>query len=98
MKGVDTVRDLGDDQGNSAPRALHSLIFQPPAAEVALESVRGVVLDQLLRPSWSEIADAQRRHEAAAKRLRRWQWWFIGMFTVYTTLSGILLFDLLLHA
>lgn len=34
------------------------------------------------------------RYDASARRLRVWKWWFVGMFTFYTTLAGILLLRL----
>ena len=48
-------------------------------------------IGHLLRPTWAEVDEARRRYNSDAKRLRFWRWWFIGMFTFYTTLVGILL-------
>lgn len=48
----------------------------------------------LIRPTWEEIDQARMRYDASARRLRVWKWWFVGMFTFYTTLAGILLLRL----
>ena len=50
---------------------------------------------QLIEQTWTEMEEARDRYNQDAKRLRRWQWWFVGMFTFYTTLVGILLFNLM---
>ena len=52
------------------------------------------VFDQLVAQTWTEMEDARLQYNRDAKRLRFWQWWFVGMFTFYTTLVGILLVDL----
>jgi hypothetical protein len=41
------------------------------------------------------VQEALDRYNRDAERLRHWQWWFVGMFTLYTTLVGILLLKLL---
>ena len=51
--------------------------------------------DELIRPTRAELEDARDRYRRDARRLRFWQWWFVGMFTFYTTLAGILLLELL---
>jgi hypothetical protein len=51
-------------------------------------------LDQLITPTWDEVDAARDRCNRHADRLRFWQWWFVGMFTFYTTLVGILLLKL----
>ena len=53
------------------------------------------LIDQLINPSWAEVQEALDRYNRDAERLRHWQWWFVGMFTLYTTLVGILLLKLL---
>ena len=58
-------------------------------------SVMAPLFDQLTEPTWAEMEDARTRYNLDAKRLRHWRWWFIGMFTFYTTLSGILLLKLI---
>ena len=50
----------------------------------------------LLRPTWAEVDEARVQYDSDAKRLRFWRWWFIGMFTFYTTLVGILLLRIFL--
>ncbi|SFS16134.1 hypothetical protein SAMN04487846_3249 [Microbacterium sp. cf046] len=51
-------------------------------------------IDRLITPTWAEIDEARDQYDRGAKRLRRWQWWFVGMFTIYTTLAGVLLLKL----
>jgi hypothetical protein len=53
-------------------------------------------LDPLIQPTWAELAEARDQHSREAKRLRVWRWWFVGMFTFYATLVGVLLAKLLL--
>lgn len=53
------------------------------------------VFGQLIEPTWTEMEEARQRYNHDAKRLRYWQWWFVGMFTFYTTLAGILLVNLI---
>lgn len=48
-------------------------------------------ISQLITPTWAEVDEARRHYDSDAKRLRFWRWWFLGMFTFYTTLVGILL-------
>ena len=48
----------------------------------------------LVRPTWAELDDARMQYDASARRLRIWKRWFVGMFTFYTVLAGILLFRL----
>jgi hypothetical protein len=52
------------------------------------------LIDQLVNPTWAEVEVALDRYNRDAERLRRWQWWFVGMFTFYTTLVGILVLRL----
>jgi len=52
------------------------------------------VIDRLIAPTWAEIDEQRDGYDRDARRLRRWQWWFVGMFTLYTTLSGVLLLKL----
>ena len=52
--------------------------------------------DRLVGPTWAEVDQAREQYEMRARRLRWWQRWFVGMFTVYTTLVGILLVRLFL--
>jgi hypothetical protein len=52
------------------------------------------LLDQLITPTWAEVEAARDRCNRHADRLRFWQWWFVGMFTFYTTLVGILMLKL----
>jgi hypothetical protein len=49
---------------------------------------------QLITPTWAEVEAERDRCNRHATRLRFWQWWFVGMFTFYTTLVGILLLKL----
>jgi hypothetical protein len=48
----------------------------------------------LIRPTWEDIDQARMQYDASARRLRVWKWWFVGMFTFYTTLAGILVLRL----
>lgn len=52
------------------------------------------VFGQLVAPTWIEAEEARHRYDQDAKRLRYWRWWFVGMFTFYTALAAILLFQL----
>jgi hypothetical protein len=51
-------------------------------------------IDELIPQTRAEMEDARDRYQREARRLRFWQWWFVGMFTFYTTLVGILLLEL----
>ena len=53
-------------------------------------------IGHLIRPTWAEVDEARHRYDSDAKRLRFWRWWFVGMFTFYTTLVGILLLRIFL--
>jgi hypothetical protein len=57
------------------------------------EADRGFI-DSLMNPTWAEVDQAREQYSRDARRLRHWRWWLIGMFTFYTTLVGILLFEL----
>jgi hypothetical protein len=52
-------------------------------------------MDELIQQTWAEMEEARDRYQQDARRLRLWQWWFVGMFTFYTTLVGILVLKLL---
>lgn len=67
------------------------------------ERTAGATTDQispsighLIRPTWAEVDEARERYDSDARRLRVWRWWFVGMFTFYTTLVGILLLRIFL--
>jgi len=45
-------------------------------------------------PTWAEIDEARDQYVRRERRLRRWQWWFVGMFTIYATLVGVALLRL----
>lgn len=49
----------------------------------------------LTRPTWADLDEARMQYDRSARRMRVWKWWFVGMFTFYTTLAGILLLRLL---
>ena len=66
-----------------------------PSIDQSMSGVMSPQFGQLLEPTWTEIEEARHRYNQDAKRLRLWQWWFVGMFTFYTTLAGILLLNLL---
>jgi len=53
-------------------------------------------IGHLIRPTWAEVDEARERYDIDARRLRVWRWWFVGMFTFYTTLVGILLLRIFL--
>ena len=53
------------------------------------------LFEQLITPTWAEVDSARDRCNRHADRLRFWQWWFVGMFTFYTTLVGILVLNLI---
>ena len=77
----------------------HSALGQPAEDQRGSDHLMGremsPLIDQLINPSWAEVQGALDRYSREAKRLRYWQWWFVGMFTLYTTLVGILLLKLL---
>lgn len=50
--------------------------------------------DQLVMPTWAEVDEAREHHETQSRRLLWWRRWFVGMFTIYTTLAGILMLRL----
>jgi hypothetical protein len=50
--------------------------------------------DRLMMPTWAEVIQAQEQYETRARHLHRWQRWFVGMFTIYATLAGILVIEL----
>jgi hypothetical protein len=50
--------------------------------------------DELIVPTAAELAEAVDRFNLEAKRSCFWRWWFVGMFTLWTTLAGILLLRL----
>ncbi len=52
--------------------------------------------DQLVMPTWAEVDEAREQYETRARRLLWWRRWFVGMFTIYTTLAGILMLRLFL--
>lgn len=52
--------------------------------------------DRLVMPTWAEVDEAREQFETRARRLLWWRRWFVGMFTVYTTLAGILMLRLFL--
>ena len=52
-------------------------------------------MDELIAPTWAEVEDARERYNQDAERLRYWSWWFVGMTTLFTTLTGILLLELI---
>ena len=72
------------------------LAYSPPfkAQPGSDHPVDGAMVEQLIRPTWAEVESARDRCNRQADRLRFWQWWFVGMFTFYTTLVGILLLEL----
>ena len=52
-------------------------------------------IDELIAPTWAELDDARNRYNEDAKRLRYWSWWFIGLSTLFTTLVGLLLLEMI---
>jgi hypothetical protein len=66
-----------------------------PGSDQSVSGVMPPVFGQLIAQTWTEMEEARHRYNQDAKRLRYWQWWFVGMFTFYTTLVGILLLNLL---
>ena len=66
-----------------------------PGSDDSMSGVMSPRFGQLIEPTWAEMEEARQRYNEDAKRLRLWQWWFVGMFTLYTTLAGILLLNLL---
>lgn len=94
-----TRPDVTHRHNGPRPSETRADLFQPPLhpADDHGDDTGFAVVDRLARPSWAEVEDARGRHDRAAKRLRRWQLWFVGMFTLYATLTGILLLSLILR-
>ena len=65
------------------------LTSEPTAAENTDVSTPSI--GHLIQPTWADVDEARERYDSDARRLRLWRWWFVGMFTFYTTLVGILL-------
>ena len=61
----------------------------------SMSGVMSPLFDELIGQTWTEMEQARDRYNEDAKRLRHWRWWFVGMFTFYTTLVGILLLNLI---
>jgi hypothetical protein len=82
-------------------RAVHTLFRQPPDAHAHSGQATGTamspVLNRLITPTWAEVDEAREQYTRGARRLRIWRGWFVGMFTFYATLAGILLLKLLLE-
>lgn len=78
------------------PRVRSELLADRWSGDRSIGSQTSPPIAQLITPTWAEVADARDRHHRDAQRLRRWQWWFVGMFALYTTLVGILLLELAL--
>jgi hypothetical protein len=77
---------------------VHELFRQPPGSHARSGQATGTamspVLNRLITPTWAEVDEAREQYTRASRRLRIWQWWFVGMFALYTTLVGILLLQL----
>lgn len=69
----------------------HRIAERPLLDPRSASGGRGAPFEDTLRPTTAELADAVDRYHRDAKRLRLWGWWAIGMFTLWATLSGILL-------
>jgi hypothetical protein len=77
---------------NYLPPASASELTESPSVRSQPTSPGGAsTMDRLVAPTWADIDEARERYNEDAVRLRRWRWWFISMFTLYTTLTGILL-------
>lgn len=80
---------------------VHELFRQPPDSPArsgqATAAAMSPVINRLIKPTWAEVDEVREQYARGAKRLRFWQWWFVGMFTLYTTLVGILLLKLFLQ-
>lgn len=71
-----------------------ALFRQPSGAEHGNASADGATslfTGRLIRPTWAEVDEARDLYHREARRLRSWRWWFVGMFTLYLVLVGILL-------
>ena len=66
-----------------------------PGSDRPMSGKISPLIDQLVTPTWAEIEDVHNRYNRDAKRLRFWGWWFVGMFTICTTLVGILLLEVI---
>jgi hypothetical protein len=91
-----TGRETPTDTRTHEPHRAQPAHPTLPAAERPEEGEISPRLDQLIHPTWAELAEAREQHSREAERLRLWRWWFVGMFTFYATLVGVLLAKLLL--
>ena len=66
-----------------------------PGSDQSMDGRMPQSIGQLIGPTWAEVESARIRCNRHANRLLFWQWWFVGMFTLYTTLVGILLLKLI---
>lgn len=66
-----------------------------PSSDHSWRDEQPLPFNELIAPHLTELEDARDRYDQATERLRRWRWWFVGMFTFYTTLVGILLLTIL---
>ncbi len=92
------VTKLTDTPGRGSASALWWYGQDPdhhPGTDRSRGGVMSPAFGQLMAPTWTETEVALQRYNQDARRLRLWQWWFVGMFTFYTTLAGILLLNLL---
>ena len=78
-----------------APSAYRQLPGNHSGGDRSISSTMSPPIDQLIAPTWADIEEVQTRYNRDAKRLRYWGSWFVGMFTLYTTLVGILLLEVI---
>jgi len=83
----------GDNRGVSGTYGHHSQ-RRKGDDDVVIRGDLSPDVGQLIEQTWAEMEEARDRYDRDAKRLRYWRWWFVGMFTFYTTLAGILLLKL----
>lgn len=79
---------------SAAPRWYRQVFDKPDGTDLPATRSGSPDIDRLIAPTWAEIDELRDRYERDAKRFRAWRWWFVGMFTLYTTLVGILLLKL----
>lgn len=92
-------RDDEADRGGARPNRASPFVFRiPRAARTDVDGAGDLdttsSIEGFLRPTWEEVDQARDQFARDARRFRLWKGWFIGMFTVYTTLAGILLLEL----
>lgn len=82
----------GDDYGASGTHGHHS--HRRTGNDDSISGELSPDVGRLIEQTWAEMEEARDQYNREVKKLRYWRWWFVAMFTFYTTLVGILLLEL----